>query len=51
MSQNIYLDAINLYGYGMPKFRPRSGFAWIDPIQLIVEKDMVSELILSILKN
>ena len=26
----IYLDANNLYGYGMSKFLPTSGFKWID---------------------
>ena len=38
MSQNIYLDANNLYGYGMPKFRPGSGFTWIDPKVFDVNK-------------
>ena len=38
MSQNIYLDANNLYGYGMPKFRSRSGFTWIDPKVFDVNK-------------
>ena len=28
---SIYLDANNLYGYGMSKFLPTSGFKWIDP--------------------
>ena len=30
----IYLDANNLYGYGMSKFLPKSGFKWIDPKNL-----------------
>ena len=62
MTQNknqniIYLDANNLYGYGMSKFLPTSGFRWIDPKELdlnilaIVQKDVFSKLILSILKS
>ena len=27
----IYFDVNNLYGYAMSKFRPTSGFKWIDP--------------------
>ena len=30
----IYLDANNLYGYAMSKFLPISGFKWIDPKEL-----------------
>ena len=29
--QIIYLDANNLYGYGMLKVPPKDGLKWIDP--------------------
>ena len=51
----IYLDANNLYGYGMSKFLPRNGFKWIDSkeinILVIVQKDASLKLILNIQKN
>ena len=34
----IYLDAHNLYDYAMPKFLPASGFKWIDPKELDLNK-------------
>ena len=51
----IYLDANNLYGYGMSTFLPRNGFKWIDSkeinILVIVQKDASLKLILNIQKN
>ena len=51
----IYLDANNLYGYGMSKFLPRNGFKWIDSkeinILVIVQKDASLKLIFNIQKN
>ena len=51
----IYLDANNLYGYGMSKFLPRNGFKWIDSkeinILVIFQKDASLKLILNIQKN
>ena len=48
----IYLDANNLYGYGMSKFLPRNGFKWIDSkeinILVIFQKDVFLRLILNI---
>ena len=34
----IYLDAINLWGYGMSKFLPKTGFKWVDPKQFDLNK-------------
>ena len=34
----IYLDANNLYGYAILKFLPTSGFKWIDPTYLCINK-------------
>ena len=34
----IYLDANNLYGYAMSKFLPTSGFKWIDPKKVLLNK-------------
>ena len=34
----IYLHANNLYGYGMSKFLPTSGFKWIDPKEFDLNK-------------
>ena len=34
----IYLDANNLYGYGMHKFFPTSGFKWVDPEKFHLNK-------------
>ena len=34
----IYLDVNSLYDYAMPKFFPKSGFKWIDPKVLDLNK-------------
>ena len=34
----IYLHVNNLYGYGMSKFLPTSGFKWIDPKEFNLNK-------------
>ena len=33
-----YLHANNLYGYAVPKFLPTSGFKWIDPKNVDLDK-------------
>ena len=54
----IYLDTNNLYGYAMSKFFPTSGFKWIDPKELDLNKYTTNsskgcflELIFNILKS
>ena len=34
----IYLDANNLYGYGMSKFFPKRPFKWVDPKEFDLNK-------------
>ena len=47
-----YLDANNLYGYGMPKFLSTDRFKWVHPEDFeTVQKAMFSKLLLIILKN
>ena len=52
------LDANTLYGYGISKYLPTSGYKWIDSkefdlknIQAIVQTDVFLRLILNILKS
>ena len=48
----MYLDANNLYGYGMSTFLPTDRSKRIDPEDFeIVQKTLFSKLILIILKN
>ena len=53
----IYLDANNFYGYVLSSFLPINGLIWIDPkesnlnVQIIVQKDLFSKLVLNILKS
>ena len=37
-SKHMYLDASNLYGYAMSKFLPTSGFKYIDPKEVDLNK-------------
>ena len=48
----IYLDANNLYGFGMSTILPTDRFKWTDSEEFeIVQRVMLSKLILGILKN
>ena len=48
----IYLDANNLYGFGMSTSLPTDRFKWIDSKEFeIVQRVVLSKLILGILKN
>ena len=48
----IYLDANNLYGFGMPTILPTDRFKWTDSEEFeIVQRVVLSKLILGILKN
>ena len=40
----IYLDANNLYDYGMSKFPPTSGFKWIDSKEFDLNEDTSNSL-------
>ena len=48
----IYLDANNLYGFGMSTILPTDRFKWTDSEEFeIVQRVVLSKLILGILKN
>ena len=48
----IYLDANNLYGFGMSTILPTDRFKWTDSEEFeIVQRVVLSKLISGILKN